>query len=72
MVERIVAEQPETPSLVESPGRSDNLDRIQGYVYMLRYGRQYKIGHTNTPVRRFREVGLELPNETNRSAFNSD
>ncbi len=37
---------------------------VAGYVYMLRYGRQYKIGFTNSPVRRFREVSVELPDET--------
>ncbi len=38
--------------------------RVQGYVYMHRSGRKYKIGFTNSPVRRFREVRLELPDET--------
>lgn len=37
---------------------------VAGYVYLLRYGRQYKIGFTNSPVRRFREVSVELPDET--------
>lgn len=38
---------------------------IQGYVYMLRSGRRYKIGHTNSPARRHREVRLDLPDPTN-------
>jgi Meiotically up-regulated gene 113 len=38
--------------------------RVQGFVYMLRSGRRYKIGFTNSPVRRFREVRIELPDET--------
>ena len=37
---------------------------VQGYVYMLRSGKHYKIGFTNSPVRRFREVRIELPSET--------
>lgn len=37
---------------------------IQGYVYMMRSGRRYKIGFTNSPARRHREVRLELPDPT--------
>jgi hypothetical protein len=37
---------------------------IQGYVYMMRSGRRYKIGHTNSPSRRHREVRLDLPDPT--------
>lgn len=40
-------------------------ERVKGYVYMLRSGRRYKIGKSNDPSRRFREVRLELPDETN-------
>lgn len=43
---------------------SSNSDRVCGYVYMIRYGRKYKIGFTNSPIRRFREVSIELPDET--------
>lgn len=38
--------------------------RVVGYVYMLQSGRRYKIGFTNSPIRRFREVRIELPEET--------
>lgn len=38
--------------------------RVLGYVYLLQSGRRYKIGFTNSPVRRFREVRIELPDET--------
>ena len=38
---------------------------IQGYVYMMSSGRRYKIGHTNSPARRHREVRLDLPDPTN-------
>lgn len=40
--------------------------RVQGFVYMLRNDRRYKIGFTKSPIRRFREVRLELPDETIR------
>jgi len=38
--------------------------RVTGFVYMMRSGRRYKIGFTNSPVRRFREVRIELADET--------
>lgn len=34
---------------------------INGYVYMMRSGRRYKVGHTTSPSRRHREVRLDLP-----------
>jgi hypothetical protein len=37
---------------------------IAGYVYMMRSGKRYKIGKSNSPSRRFREVRLDLPDET--------
>ena len=41
-------------------------ERVRGYVYMLRSGRRYKIGKSNDPSRRWREVRLELPDETHQ------
>jgi hypothetical protein len=38
---------------------------VQGYVYMMRSGRRYKIGRSNSPARRHREVRLDLPDPTN-------
>jgi hypothetical protein len=38
---------------------------VVGYVYLLRSGRRYKIGRTNSPSRRHREVRLDLPDPTN-------
>jgi Meiotically up-regulated gene 113 len=65
---------PSTPALQllasEEPRDEEHLDtkasrdRVQGYVYMLRSGRRYKIGKSTDPSRRFREVRLELPDET--------
>lgn len=37
---------------------------VTGYVYMMKSGRRYKIGHTNSPSRRHREVRLDLPEPT--------
>jgi len=37
---------------------------IKGYVYLMRSGRRYKIGHTTSPSRRHREVRLDLPDPT--------
>lgn len=37
---------------------------VVGYVYMMRSGRRYKIGHTSSPSRRHREVRLDLPERT--------
>lgn len=41
-------------------------ERVRGYVYMLRSGRRYKIGKSNDPSRRWREVRIELPDETHQ------
>lgn len=38
--------------------------QIAGYVYLMKSGRRYKIGHTNSPARRHREVRLELSDPT--------
>ena len=50
------SEKPEKSSVKDSP--------IAGYVYMMKSGRRYKIGKTNSPSRRHREVKLELPDPT--------
>lgn len=41
-------------------------ERVKGYVYLLRSGRSYKIGKSNDPSRRYREIRLELPDEPTR------
>jgi hypothetical protein len=45
------------------PPATDNAP-IVGYVYLMKSGRRYKIGHTNSPARRHREVRLDLPDPT--------
>jgi hypothetical protein len=49
---------------VQVPDAATLDEKIKGYVYMLRSERSYKIGKSNDPSRRFREVRLELPDET--------
>ena len=41
-------------------------EKVKGYVYLLRSGRRYKVGKSNDPSRRYREVRLELPDETHQ------
>jgi hypothetical protein len=41
-------------------------EKVKGYVYLLRSGRRYKIGKSTDPSRRYREVRLELPDETHQ------
>lgn len=47
-----------------APQESKTEDSIAGYVYMMRSGKRYKIGKSNSPSRRYREVRLDLPDET--------
>lgn len=51
----MISENPDSPV-----GRSP----INGYAYMMKSGRRYKIGRTNSPSRRHREVRLDLPDPT--------
>lgn len=37
---------------------------VAGYVYMMKSGHRYKIGRTNSPSRRQREIRLDLPDPT--------
>jgi len=47
-----------------APGPARAPALVNGYVYMMKSGRRYKIGHTNSPSRRHREVRLDLPDPT--------
>jgi hypothetical protein len=49
-----------------TPELGSTSERVRGYVYLLRSGRRYKIGKSNDPSRRWREVRLELPDETHQ------
>ena len=46
------------PADIEAPYSSHLAD---GYVYVLRFGKHYKIGKTYSVPRRHREIALELP-----------
>lgn len=57
--------------LAESQRPDDKADnvtcdtgRVQGHVYMMKAGRRYKIGYTNSPSRRHREVSVNVPDRT--------
>jgi len=63
---RDIAKNLPTAANEEDPDDSGTSVRVQGFVYMLRNDRRYKIGFTKSPVRRFREVRIELPDETIR------
>lgn len=60
LAREIVEKLPQSESTDEMPDRAP----VKGFVYMMRSGRRYKIGHTNSPARRHREVRLELPDPT--------
>jgi hypothetical protein len=36
-------------------------DGLEGFVYMERFGKHYKVGHTTAVPRRHREISMELP-----------
>ena len=57
----VAAHQPESASDDLTPLRRAS---IQGHVCMMRSGKRCKIGHTNSPARRHREVRLDLPDPT--------
>jgi hypothetical protein len=48
------------------PDTGSEASGIDGYVYLLRSGRFYKIGRTVSVTRRVREIALQLPEKTLR------
>ena len=48
----------------QDPAGPTEVARVRGYVYMLESRRRYKIGHTNSPTRRHREVSVNVPDPT--------
>lgn len=44
-----------------SDDRSVHLDEADAFVYLMKSGKYYKIGRTNAPGRRERELALQLP-----------
>lgn len=58
--------------IIAGPGEDNDLDAAAentdkpsgGFVYMIKYGRHYKVGCTNSTDRRMREIQLHLPSRT--------
>jgi hypothetical protein len=48
----------------QSAGAAQGAKVELGYVYLMSYGKDCKIGRTSTPGRRARQVQIELPDET--------
>jgi len=42
----------------------DREENVEGFVYMIKHSRHYKIGRTSAVPRRHREISLELPETT--------
>lgn len=59
-----IARRQQTP--VKDAADAGPDETVKGYVYLLRSGRRYKIGKSRDPSRRYREVRLELPEETHQ------
>lgn len=55
------AEQSARAKAKNSDGASDSTQVVVGFVYMLRAGRNFKIGKTNAVGRRERELAIQLP-----------
>jgi Meiotically up-regulated gene 113 len=51
--------------LVENIGSEVGKSPIVGFVYLLKFGRNYKIGKTNAVGRRERELVIQLPEQAN-------
>ncbi len=57
--------EPITASKQIEPKTSTQDISISGYVYLMKSGRNYKIGKSNAPGRREYELSIQLPEETN-------
>ncbi len=45
------------------PEQSENTNEVTGYVYLMQFGSEYKIGTSNNVERRFRELKTQMPYE---------
>lgn len=60
-VKSILAESIATRSSVDE--ETISLEAEEGFVYLIRFGRFYKIGRTNALGRRERELAIQLPDK---------
>ena len=59
------AELVSTNSRSPSDSQESSVREIVGFVYLMKFGRHYKIGKTNAAGRRARELAIQLPEKTN-------
>jgi hypothetical protein len=52
-----------TPQPMQDEATDAPSGRTDGYVYLVKSGKHYKIGRSNSAGRRFYEIGLQLPEE---------
>jgi hypothetical protein len=72
-VSEFCKDRPEFEAVVQllDKGVSVSLDQrlqsfqVQGFVYLLRSGKHYKLGRTNAAGRRLRELAIQLPQKPN-------
>lgn len=50
-----------TEWLEKQPAPGSRVVRLDGFVYLLKAGKHYKIGHTNSVARRSAEIKIEMP-----------
>ena len=51
-------------SATEDSGEDTECELIAGHVYMLRHGNEYKIGRSTDPTRRYRDIRVQMPLDT--------
>ena len=52
------------PLIETDPQEDTDTGLIPGHVYMLRHGTHYKIGRSTDPTRRYRDIGVQMPLDT--------
>ena len=65
VIEICRAELTSTSSHPSSESQEAPVNEIVGFVYLMKFGRHYKIGRTNAFGRRERELAIQLPEKAN-------